>query len=150
MVAILNSHSCQDRLAHASNECSLFKIDRFPPLRSTIYYLRNIVFLFQGYNANCERIFTLINAHWSDERKNIKLDTVKNIVTVKFKFKEFTCSQFHSYLEKKELLRMNRNEAEYKKVNTLSARNKGSPVSSLKNVSILIGYNFSPERRTAI
>ena len=74
---------------------------------SAILKIAQYFFTIPRHNANCERIFSLINMQWSDKKNKIKLDTVKNIVTVKFHFKEFLRSRFHRYLEKnKELLRM--------------------------------------------
>lgn len=51
-----------------------------------------------AHNANCERIFSLINTQWSDERNRLSVDSVRHLVTVQFNCKKYSCEQFHKYL----------------------------------------------------
>jgi hypothetical protein len=48
-------------------------------------------------NAPVERVFSIINALWSDE----KTETLKALTIVKTHFKDFSCSEFFPNFERK-------------------------------------------------
>jgi hypothetical protein len=49
-----------------------------------------------GSNAPTEYVFSIINALWSDEKKRLKIETVKALTIVKTHFKDLSCSEFFS------------------------------------------------------
>lgn len=65
---------------------------------SEILKIVQFFFSIPGHNANCERIFSLIGAQWSDERNRLKVGTVKHLITVKFNMKHLSCADFYKYL----------------------------------------------------
>lgn len=65
---------------------------------SEILKMAQYIFAIPSSNANCERIFSLINAQWSKERNRLAVDTVKHLTIVKFNLKQFTCVEFSKYL----------------------------------------------------
>jgi hypothetical protein len=48
-----------------------------------------------GTNAAVERVFSLENALWTDERNRLEVSAVKSIVLVKHQFRNYKCSEFH-------------------------------------------------------
>lgn len=84
----------------ASNSCT----ESFTEILKIASYFFSI----PGHNANCERIFSLIEAQWTKERNRLSVETVRDIVSVKFNFKKISCSEFYKYLlrpENSKLLR---------------------------------------------
>ena len=63
-------------------------------------------FAISGHNANCERIFSFIKSQWTEERNTLLVETVRDLVIIKFIFKSLTCSQFYKYLLKSENSRL--------------------------------------------
>jgi hypothetical protein len=58
-----------------------------------------------GSNAAVERVFSLINALWTDEKNRLKIETVKALTIVKTHFKDFSCAEFYVQIsEEKKLL----------------------------------------------
>jgi hypothetical protein len=51
-----------------------------------------------GTNAAVERMFSLVNALWTDERNRLEVSTVKSIVLVKHHFRSYKCPEFHEFL----------------------------------------------------
>jgi hypothetical protein len=51
-----------------------------------------------GTNAAVERVFTLVNALWTDERNRLEVSTVKSIVLVKHHFRNYKCPELHEFL----------------------------------------------------
>jgi hypothetical protein len=56
-----------------------------------------------GSNAPIQRVFSKINALWSDEKKTLKIETVKALTIVKTHFRVFSCSQFFSQISKEKM-----------------------------------------------
>jgi hypothetical protein len=48
-----------------------------------------------GSNAAVERVFSVINALWTDEKNRLKIQTVKALTIVKTHFKDFSCAEFY-------------------------------------------------------
>jgi hypothetical protein len=68
------------------------------------YILKNISTVVEfslslsGTNAVEERVFSLVNTLWTDERNRLELPTVKSIVAVKHHFRNYKCPEFHEFL----------------------------------------------------
>lgn len=77
---------------------------------------KNMFFFFAipSHNANVERIFSLMNAQWTEERNRLSVDAIKNLLMVQYNFKQFDCLEFYKcYVENKKLLAEVRNKAKY-------------------------------------
>lgn len=66
----------------------------------SLLHICQFFFSIIAHNANVERVFSLINAQWSEERNRLSVESVKGIVTVQYNLKHFTCKEFHAYLLK--------------------------------------------------
>lgn len=55
------------------------------------------VFATAAQNANVERIFSLINTQWTDERDRLKIETIKDIKMTQYNFREKKFSAFYEY-----------------------------------------------------
>jgi hypothetical protein len=51
-----------------------------------------------AYNANVERIFSLMAVQWTDERNHLSTDTIESILQCHYNF-NMTCSQFYNYVK---------------------------------------------------
>ena len=64
-------------------------------------YLAQIVdavFAIACSNAECERIFSLMNVQWTDERNRLKLETVSKIVSLLINSDCISCLKMFNYL----------------------------------------------------
>jgi len=52
------------------------------------------VFAIPAHNANVERVFSLTEIQWTDERNRLQVDTVESIIMCKYNYKK-TCSEFY-------------------------------------------------------
>ena len=57
------------------------------------------VFTIPCCNAITERVFSLINAQWTDVRNRLMLSTVSSIVQVKFNSENMSCVQMKNFLK---------------------------------------------------
>ncbi|CAH1163556.1 unnamed protein product [Phaedon cochleariae] len=55
-------------------------------------------FAVPAQNANLERIFSLMNSQWTDERNRLNISTVESILITQFNFKKYSCEQFYDHL----------------------------------------------------
>jgi hypothetical protein len=55
-----------------------------------------------GSNAAVERVFSLINALWTDGKNRLKIETVKALTIVKTHFKDFSCAEFYVQISEEE------------------------------------------------
>ena len=53
-----------------------------------------------GTNASVERIYSISNVLWTDEKNRFNVETIRSIIITKQHFKSFTCSQFYEFLLK--------------------------------------------------
>ena len=53
-------------------------------------------FSIMPHNANVERVFSMMVTQWSDERDNLKVETVESILQVQYNWKDLTCSDFYN------------------------------------------------------
>jgi hypothetical protein len=51
-----------------------------------------------GTNVAVERLLSLVNALWTDEKNRLEVFTVKSIVLVKHHFRNCKCPEFHEFL----------------------------------------------------
>ncbi len=78
-------------------------VEVFSTLRSRNILMPNLELLvgfalcIPGTNASIERVFSLMNATWSDDMSRLSVDTLKARLLVKHNFDK-TCSEFHEYL----------------------------------------------------
>ena len=97
-----------DFFSQTSNDqmCQFFKANANIDSFSEILKIAQYFFSIPGHNANCERIFSLTNVQWSDERNRLLVENVRNIVIVQYNYKKMSCADFHKYLMKPENLAM--------------------------------------------
>lgn len=69
---------------------------------SEILKIAQFFFSIPGHNANCERIFSLINVQWSEERNRLLVETVRNITMVQFNYEKMSCENFHKFVSRAE------------------------------------------------
>lgn len=60
------------------------------------------MFAIPAHNATVERIFSLIEAQWTDERNRMGVDTVANLIMIKFNFHGQSCIDFYKNILKNE------------------------------------------------
>lgn len=81
---------------------------------SELLKICTFIFAIPSHNANVERVFSMMNAQWTDERNRFTVDSVKGLLMVKYNYKEFNCSEFYDYcLNNKKLLSDVRSSAKY-------------------------------------
>jgi hypothetical protein len=51
-----------------------------------------------GTNTAVERVFSLVNALWTDERSRLEVSTVKSVVLVKHHFRNYKYPEFKEFL----------------------------------------------------
>jgi hypothetical protein len=55
-----------------------------------------------GCNAAAERVFSLINALWTDEINRLNIETVEALTIVKTYFNNFSCAEFYVQISEEE------------------------------------------------
>ncbi|XP_060865471.1 cyclin-dependent kinase 9-like [Metopolophium dirhodum] len=65
---------------------------------SELLKIAQYVFAIPAHNANVERVFSLMEIQWTDERNRLQLDTVESIIMCKYNYKK-TCSEFYEYVK---------------------------------------------------
>jgi len=72
-----------------------------------------------GTNASVERVFSITNVLWTDEKNRFLVDTITSIIIVKQHFKNVSCTEFHTFLlEHPELLKLITSSEKYEKSNS--------------------------------
>jgi hypothetical protein len=95
-----------------------FKTILVPDKYSEFLKMIQYMFAIPGHNATVERIFSLIEAQWTDERNRLKVENIKYITMVKFNFNFNDCTEFYNCFKNNfELLKKvsNNDKYEYKK-----------------------------------
>lgn len=62
----------------------------------------NVVFSIPCSNAFCERVFSLMNAQWTDERNRLHLETVTATLGVCINSNNIDCAQMADFLSKED------------------------------------------------
>jgi hypothetical protein len=57
-----------------------------------------------GTNAAGERVFSLVNALWTDERIRLEMSIMKSVVPVKHHFRNYMCPEFHEFLVRSRMI----------------------------------------------
>jgi hypothetical protein len=79
----------------------------------------------QGTNAAVERVFSLVNALWADERNWLEVSTMKSIVY----FHNYKCPEFHKFLLRNcEILEQIHSSAKYILAPTLPTQMEEVPL----------------------
>ena len=80
-----------------------------PNLKMILQFLLAI----PGTNAPVERVFSLMNSYWSDQKSRLSEETLEAVMIVKVNMEE-TCVEFHDrILADKKLLRSIHSSAKY-------------------------------------
>jgi hypothetical protein len=53
-----------------------------------------ILFSIPGTSAAIERVFSISNALWTDEKGNFLVETIKAVIVTKTHFEELSCNDF--------------------------------------------------------
>lgn len=93
-----NSKSCQEKWTFFLRQCKC--ADQY----SQLLHLCEFIFSVPGHNANVERIFSLMNVQWTDERNRLHVATVEAIMKCVFNYK-LSCTEFYDYvIQRQDLL----------------------------------------------
>lgn len=69
-----------------------------------------------GTNAALERVFSIVNCMWTDEKNRFNVETVKAMVTVNMHFRGISCISFYNFLlEQPKLLQEIQNSQKYQR-----------------------------------
>ena len=70
-----------------------------------------------GTNVSVERVLSITNVLWTDEKNCFLVDTIRSIIIVKH-FKNVSCTEFHTFLlEHPQLLKLISSSEKYEKSN---------------------------------
>lgn len=62
--------------------------DEHDEQHSELLKIAQYVFAIPVHNANIERVFSVMEIQWADERNRLQLDTVKSIIMCKYNYKD--------------------------------------------------------------
>ena len=60
--------------------------------------LAQFYFAIPCHNANVERIFSLMQTQWTDDRNRLNVSSIKSLLTVSYNLKGIKCKDFHAQL----------------------------------------------------
>jgi hypothetical protein len=82
-----------------------------------------------GTSAAVERVFSRVNALWTDEINRLEVPTVKSIVPVKHHFRNYKCPEFHEFLlRNRKILEQIHSSTKYISAPTLPTQMKEVPL----------------------
>lgn len=55
-------------------------------------------FSLPGHNANVERVFSLMNAHWTEDRSRLSLASIRAILDIQYNMSNISCSEFYKLI----------------------------------------------------
>jgi hypothetical protein len=84
-----------NKMTVAEKWTSLFKNGNFNYLAQIV----DAVFAVSCSNAECERIFSLMNVQWTDERNSLKLGTVSSLISLLINSDCISCLRMFNYLQ---------------------------------------------------
>jgi hypothetical protein len=107
------------------NTKSLTTSERWPEIfafeQSECILLKNIQVILEfsfatpGTSAATERVFSITNALWTDEKSRFLVETIKAVIVTKTHFEEFLCNDFYTLIsDNPELLQEIRSSMKYK------------------------------------
>lgn len=88
----LENKSCNDKWV------KYFESTKINECHSELLKIAEYFFALPGHNANIERVFSLISAQWTNERNHLNVNSIKNLLFVKYNFKHLSCSEFYKYI----------------------------------------------------
>jgi hypothetical protein len=72
-------------------------------------------FAIPGTSAAIERVFSITNALWTEEKSRFLVETIKAVVVTKTHFEELSCNDFYTLISNKpKLLQEIRSPTKYK------------------------------------
>lgn len=81
-----------------------------------------------GTNATVERVFSITNVLWIDEKNHFLVNTIRLIIIIKQHFKNLSCTEFHTFLlEHPQLLKLISSSEKYEKSNSEDQSEQSSP-----------------------
>lgn len=99
-----NNEKFQKKLSH-EKWVDFFQNCRSPEQYSEFLIIAEYFFAIPAHNANVERIFSLIGIQWTDERNRLILESIRQLMIVKYNFKELDCLDFFKMIkDKKDVL----------------------------------------------
>jgi hypothetical protein len=67
-----------------------------------------------GTSTSIERVFSITNALWTNEKNSFLVGTVKAVIVTKIHFQDLSCNDFYTLIEKKpKLLKEIRSSRKY-------------------------------------
>ena len=66
---------------------------------SELLKISQFFFCIMGHNANLERIFSLMDVQWTNERDNLSVESVKSMLQVLYNFESMSCRQFYDFIK---------------------------------------------------
>jgi hypothetical protein len=73
---------------------------------SELLKIAPLFFCIPGHKANVERIFSLMNAQWTDKRNRFTIEAIKNVLLLQYNLRDYSCLRYYNYLlEQPTLLR---------------------------------------------
>ncbi|KAF0755875.1 protein FAM200B-like [Aphis craccivora] len=74
---------------------------------------------FPRTNATVERVFSITNVLWTNEKNHFLVNTIRSIIIIKQHFKNFSSTEFHTFLlEHPQLLKLISSSEKYEKSNS--------------------------------
>lgn len=86
-----------NKIASEKWQC-FFSVSIHNEQHSELLKIAQYVFAIPAHNANVERVFSLMEIQWTDERNRLQLDTVESIIMCKYNYKK-TCSELYEYVK---------------------------------------------------
>jgi hypothetical protein len=72
-------------------------------------------FIIEGTSAAIERVFSITNALWTDEKSHFLVETIKAVTVTKTHFEELSCNDYHTLISNNpKLLQEIRSSTKYK------------------------------------
>lgn len=81
-----------------SKWCKFFAANVNVASYSELLKIAQFFFAIPAHNANCERVFSLMNSQWTDERNRLSVESMKHILSVQFNFSHLSCEMFYEHL----------------------------------------------------
>lgn len=76
-----------------------FENNKSDVFNSELLKICQFVFAIPSQNVNVERIFSMVDIHWSKERNRLQVKTVEAILTVAYNYKDMECRSFYEKIK---------------------------------------------------
>jgi hypothetical protein len=71
---------------------------------SELLRIAQFFFAILSYNANVERIFSLMQVQWTKKRSNLNIESVKGTLLVQYNYKHLSCKELNGCLKNNQQL----------------------------------------------